>query len=193
MQLLALDPSYSRTGLTFLDTETRNIHISRFTSHIGIKRGFKESYTASCYMRDQVFDYVSALRDTSPLYVAGEIASPSGLASSSMWMLDTILLHDLPKILHATDSYMFHTSYLTFLHHKRYRKSESLELAKLFKKEFEELGYISLLTKRFTHDEAESFLLMTRLFQKFIGSKSISSIYPRIDIEKEISLLGIGR
>lgn len=129
-----------------------------------------------------------------PTHFVQEIASPLGMFSSGLWVLDATLIDTMWKIPVLKQAFMFNTNYLTFLHHKRYKKMESKKLAMSLLQTFLDNGYTLNVRKAYkkltpsviTHDEAESFLFATRLYARLHNDIPLGDVTERILIEKEV-------
>lgn len=172
--------------MAVIDTERKKLYIHRFTSHIGSKKGFAESTQASVALFNQVKDYFVSY-GISPDVIAFESASPLGMVSCSMWLLDAILTDRIYEEFSVDESFVFHTSYLTWLHHKRYKKSDSVQLSKQIMQRFLDSGYTQeVIVKTRCHDEYEAIIFATRLFLRYNSDISFMDICERLHTEKEV-------
>lgn len=191
MVIVGIDPSYSRAGVTVIDTESKRLYIHRFSSPIGAKKGFAESVKASVHLFAQIRDYLLQ-NNLRPDVLGFETASPLGMVSSAMWVLDAIVCDRLTEFFSIQEVFAFHTSYLMFIHHKRYRKMDSIDLGKNILNQWVNMKYtLYTVVKTRCHDEYESIIFATRLYNRYHENSFFLEYNERIYQEKEVPVYKI--
>lgn len=156
MILLGVDPSFTRAGVTIVNTDTMEIIHDKIEGRMSknFDNNFKESL-------DRCKRLSNLLKGYKVDYALSEHPFPGGISSPGLFMLDGMLMYTL-YLMQTANLYIVHPSYLKHLHGKNYEKSDSIKLAKELKVIYLKHGY-SFNKNKITHDESESFLFVTRL------------------------------
>ena len=170
MILMGLDPSYTRAGITILNTETKELNFYKLEGRMNknYDNVWREALDRCKRLSELVVQYnVDIVFSESPF--------PNADSSPGLYLLDGMLHYTL-YLSKVSKVYVVHPSYLKAIHQGKYFKSDSIELGKQLKTLYEKHGYICN-KNRIVHDEYESFIFLTRLFVLLnIDSKLISDI-----------------
>lgn len=189
MRLFGLDPSYTNTGISIIDSDIKKIILRAYGLPIGEKT-FSNMYICA---NDRSSIVVKTLFDIYNVYDYGitETPPPVGSFGSGLFALDTLLVYRLQQ---TFDCPILGVSpmYLSHLHKKRgYKKSESIVLAKKIMNIFINHGYSIDLLGRLSSDMAEAFLFVVRGFVVSINdeiSSEVLSLVPWYSDKKEFLL-----
>lgn len=165
MVLVGLDPSFSRTGISVIDTNSKVIRITDVRNTIGKEKNFVNIFKCSLRVHKGIRDFIDELGIDLD-YIVSEIPPPRAMFASGLYALDTSLFLDLiyryPKL---KGIYLLHPTYIAHLHgKKKYNKSESVDMAKKLFDIFTTYSYHISYDGRLSHDCAESFLFAVRLY-----------------------------
>ena len=157
MVLFGLDPSYTRAGIAILDTETKEVTLTKLEGKMNknYENNWKEALDRCKSLSNLVSTY-------SVEYAISEMPFPGAESSCGLYLLDgmlhyTLFLSKISKV------YVVHPSYLKHIHQGKYYKSDSVNLFKELKVIFMKHGY-SFNKNRIVNDEAEAFIFLVRLF-----------------------------
>ena len=159
MILIGIDPSYSRTGLIIMNTESKEIRSIKVENKIG-EKDFVNLYNKANDQSNKIIKEIPNKID----YVMSECPLPQAQFSSGLFALDSLMLYKLslnrPKMINV-----LHPSYLKYIHKSsKYTKTDSVNLAKSFLEVFTKNGYIFSVNGRWSNDECEAFIFSVRLF-----------------------------
>lgn len=180
MKYIALDPSFSKSGLCILDTVDKTILFKPIVPP-GKNDTFKDAIGRSTYIALEVLKEL----DLSSRYKA-IIEEPmvSSMKASRLGLLSGVVTTTFLYIPHITHIYTINPIAITSLNSaapnkaKLNKKQLSSSIALAILEHFEQLGYtITLWTDKYnkdgspkkrklSHDEAESFLMMLLLLKK---------------------------
>lgn len=174
MRILSVDLSFSRTGTSLLDTELKLLTLEKYSVPINTKSfiGIQEAV-------NQMMALLSPLISKADRVVMEE-PFPNSNFSSGLYALDSVFYREC-KVPIIT----YNPTTLAHIHGTRkYSKSDSTKLAQALIKDFYS-KYFLVNKERFTHDEAESLIYLTRaIYSKFRLTtdirRTIDSINPRI-------------
>ena len=190
MILVGIDPSYTRTGLVILDTELKEITSIRVENKIG-EKDYVNLYNKA---NEQSYN-INRLISQKPDFIMSECPFSQAQFSSGLFALDSLMFYKLsqrcPK---AID--VLHPSYLKYLHkNAKYTKTDSVNLAKEFLKVYQVHGYSFDVQGRWSNDECEAFLFLTRLFVKLgidsVLIRELAQVNTRIMDIKETRLFSL--
>lgn len=167
MKIIGIDPSFTRTGISILDTESKVININNFKGVMG--KHFDISWNQA-YDRVLQLNALLKVNNVSKAYVLSECPFPGGSSSEGLYQLDSMLFLFLKLSKYTVD--IVHPSYLKHIHHGTYMKKDSVNLYKKLRVVFEKHGY-KFNKNRICHDEAESFIFLTRCFIKQEADKAV--------------------
>ncbi len=157
MKLIGLDPSFTNTGIAMIDILNNRLVFKSVGSPIGEKTF--SNIVQNVY--DQVNRIVSSL-GKGPYKIITETPPAAGNFSSGLFALDTHLsltLRDKAIILYGVSPV-----YLAHIHGTRkYKKSESVAVAKKLIGLYEKHGFITIVEGRLSADMSEAFIFATRL------------------------------
>ena len=153
--LCGLDPSFKRTGISIYTGDT--IVITSYKVDLEKEKTFQNVWKEACEIATKVTEKISEYRVSQ---VISEVPPPRGEYSPGLWCLDSLIMDRLFRA--SIDKiYTIGPQYIGHVHGKRgYSKTESVELAKNI------ISRLNLKVEvgRINHDEAESFILLCRLF-----------------------------
>lgn len=174
MIYVAVDPSFTRTGLCILDTKRKTIYFKPI-SPPGTNKTYSDTINRSLYVLNNIFDSFH-LHELVTLLI--EEPMVSSIKASSLGVLSGVLTSHLVNHEIITKLYTANPNTIRQLNSALPNKNEVSKKAlsktsvELILKLFEEIGYtITLWTdkprkRQICHDEAESFmLLLLMLFQ----------------------------
>lgn len=167
MKLIGIDPSFTRTGISILDTEAKVVNINNFKGKMG--KHFDISWSQA-YDRVLQLNALLKVNNVNNAFILSECPFPGGSSSEGLYQLDSMLFLYLKLANHTVD--IVHPSYLKHLHQGAYEKKDSVNLYKNLRLVFEKHGY-KFNKNRVCHDEAESFIFLTRCFIKQEIDKSL--------------------
>lgn len=160
MKIIGIDPSFTRLGISILDTESKQVSINKFEGRMG--KQFDISWTEA-YDRVLQLNALLKVYNVNNAYILSECPFPGGSSSEGLYQLDSMLFLFLKLSKHSLD--IVHPGYLKHLHKGTYTKKDSVNLYKKLRLVFEKHGY-KFNKNRVCHDEAESFIFLTRCFVK---------------------------
>jgi hypothetical protein len=169
-KVLAMDLSFTRSGIVLFDVKGKSLTFHRVSTTIGDK-SFKNMQAAIASILRDVKKHTEGVQ-----LLVMEEPFPHSHFSSGLYALDSVVYqaHADKEIITYSASLLGHT------HGKRkYNKSESVNLALAFIDKFKDEGW-SINVKRICHDEAEAFIygvyalidksLLTRQLEKSLSS-----------------------
>lgn len=163
MIYVGIDPSLRRSAVSYYDSEKNRFVITSFPKTLETKKGYEEVYSDANKISDEVSRYISGIGKG--LCVISEIPPPQGQYSPGLYAYDSLLIHKLQEQGSVKEFYRVYPNYLGHVHKKRkYNKSESVILATSIIERIKKRGAKFYNTsKRFNHDESESFIFLCRL------------------------------
>ena len=158
MSLLALDPSFRRTGISVYSDGEITIN------SIGLESNPDKSFHSIWHQIDELTQSIcNYAKDFKVEQVISEIPPPVGQYSAGLWALDSVLFHRI-RLLQVKSLYVVPPNYIAHIHGTRkYTKTDSVELAKSIMEGLSGRCKITLNTKRLNHDQCESFLFFMSL------------------------------
>lgn len=154
--LIALDCSFTRTGVCIIDLVEKKIYFHTASEKIGEKQ-FENVVHAGQSIVNQLKTIFNSYSDDYDLII--EAPLPMSSMSSALYSLDTLIYNEFES--HIKMSYNPATL-RSRIHGRKYDKNDSVNLASKYLKILEDNGYIIntvIGTKRkLTHDNAEAFL-----------------------------------
>lgn len=180
MILMGIDPSFTRTGLSIYNTETKELFITKIVNELPKNKSFQNLFNVASSISENI---LKIIEDYDVDFIISEVPPPQGSFSSGLFGLDMVILYSIRSL--VKEIYTVPPTYLAHIHGKRgYKKSDSSELGKRL---------IPLLTdkvhKRYTHDEYESLIFLCRLvYIKGFIQDELLSIKPNYKNSKEIML-----
>ena len=179
--------------------------LSPFAIPIFILSGVVEVYVANSLSKEKSFENVYldvikqandmiktifTMRDTIAgedkivVKVISEVPPPRGQFAPGLYALDVLYISHLYSLKNVESIYRLYPNYLAHVHGKRnYAKSESVTLAK---------RYYKIITgnecPKINHDEAESFIFLSRLLVREGVAGELTFQYPVMEEEKELEL-----
>lgn len=157
---VGLDPSFTRTGLSLVDTENKEVLFTSFSCQIGEKQ-FENVYKASKNIVASLQSFLSPYKN---VRIVMECPLPSAMFSPGLYCLDTLIFSTFESLIDRTYS----PTYLVKLHGKRkYTKQDSVDLALERLEVLKDKGYV-VKQKRINHDCAESFLYLFDFYKDLL-------------------------
>lgn len=154
--LIALDCSFTRTGICIIDLVEKKIYFYTASEKIGEKQ-FENVVHAGQSIVNQLKTIFNSYSDDYDLII--EAPLPMSSMSSALYSLDTLIYNEFES--HIKMSYNPATL-RSRIHGRKYDKNDSVNLASKYLKILEDNGYIINTAigtkKKLTHDNAEAFL-----------------------------------
>ena len=193
MNFLGLDPSFTRTGYSIIDTEKKIVWIRRASTNIDDK-GYNSIWRASWTLTQEIvgsLDELGIILDS----VIMEVPVAGQVFSGGLFMLGTHIIDTLSNKYQGMDYYTLYPNFVSNrLHGKRsYNKAESTVLAFKWIKELQNMGYEIISQKssknipiKIVHDEAESFLFLVKLMSlKGLIPEELIKVNPNFHTRKD--------
>ena len=185
MVLVALDPSFSCSGVSIIDTENKVITLAEIKCRMGST--FQESFNSSINIVTRIMKLLKDYEDK--IIILSEEPFPNQMASSGLYQLDSLIFFNLITLKSFNTIYNIHPNFLKKIHNKKsYKKSESTELAKEFLDIFLHNDFTCNKTK-FNNNVAEAFIYACKLYCKMSTTneitKSLYKIKPCLKDDKE--------
>lgn len=157
MFLVALDPSFTRTGICIINLQNKNIYFDTASCKIGEKQ-FENVVNAASSVCSQIQEIVNNICGDDFILIM-ESPLPVSSMSAALYSLDTIIYKAFQS--HIKQTYNPATL-CSKIHGHKYDKKDSIELANKFLKKLSDSGYIIVSTigtkKKIPHDCCEAFL-----------------------------------
>ncbi len=187
MKYMAIDPSFSRTGLCILDTDTKTIFLKPI-SPPGSNKTFNDTVNRGMYIAEQIIKEISHLHNITMLIEEPMISSikASSLGVLSGILTTTLTQHPSIKTVYTVNPNTIRQLNSALSDKKGLSKKQiSFLSAEVLFAIFEQEGYtISLWTntprkRKFCHDEAEAFMLCILLLLKdnVLSDSLVQNIY----------------
>ena len=187
MKYMAIDPSFTRTGLCILDTDTKTIFLKPI-SPPGSNKTFNDTINRGMYIATEITKELSDLHNITMLIEEPMISS---IKASSLGVLSGVLTTTLTQHPSISTIYTVNPNTIRQLNsalpNKQglSKKQISSLSAELLLARFEQEGYtITLWTdkprkRKLCHDEAEAFMLAILLLiqDKILTPEFLQSIY----------------
>lgn len=193
-----VDPSLKRTGISVMDIENKKVYINKFEFKEPMRNlSFNGVLERAILVKKLVIEWLESLGKVD--LVISETPPPMARFSSGLSILDGLLIDQLVERTGCKVLFLG-AGYLSYLHRtKKYIKDDSMKLFENIKKVFEEKGY-EIVTyyglkkglPKICHDEAESFIFLSRLVcRENIDNMrdDIVKVCDRLGDKKETSLL----
>lgn len=156
--IVSLDPSFSRTGICIINLEKKEIFFDTASCKIGEKQFeniVKAAQTVVHQLEEAIYRHISS----SDYMLISEAPLPLSSMSAALYSLDTLIYNDFES--HIVKTYNPATL-RSKIHHHKYDKKDSYNLADKYIKILAHSGY-NILTelgtkKKIPHDCAEAFL-----------------------------------
>ena len=185
MVLLALDPSFSCTGVSIIDLNNKVITLAEVKCHMG--SDFQTSFSNAINITTRIIKLLKEYEED--LVILSEEPFPGQLTSPGLYQLDSLIFFNLIALKSFNTIYNIHPNFLKKVHNKKsYHKSESTELAKEFLDIFLHNDFTCNKTK-FNNNVAEAFIYACKLYCKMSSTneitKSLYKIKPCLKDDKE--------
>jgi hypothetical protein len=169
--ILAQDPSFAKLAFSLYDGKS-TIYIQNCTFSLGECVGFEKVFHASKDILSQYTTRLESLGVNKTLFIDkifSEIPPPNGTYAAGLFALDTYILDHLWSYLPScSEIWTLPPSFLMTLHNTRkYKKSESVTLAKYFMNDILKGRFTYKYTGILNADRAESFLFLVKAFCKY--------------------------
>ena len=164
--LIALDCSFTRTGICIIDLVEKKIYFYTASEKIGEKQ-FENVVHAGQSIVNQLKTIFNAYSNDYDLII--EAPLPMSSMSAALYSLDTLIYNEFES--HIKMSYNPATL-RSRIHGRKYDKNDSVNLASKYLKILEDNGYIINTVigtkKKITHDNAEAFLYAHLYLTQFL-------------------------
>lgn len=164
--LIALDCSFTRTGITILDTVEKKFYFETASEKIGEKQ-FENVFHAAKSIVNQLKKVFEPYGDDYDLIMESPL--PMSSMSAALYALDTLIYNEFESHIKTTYN---PATLRSKIHGRKYTKTDSQELAYKYLNILSKSMYTVLSTmgtkKKICHDCCESFLYL-HLYLKNLG------------------------
>ena len=185
---VGIDPSMKRSGISMY--YKGKVLIDCVANSLSKEKSFENVYLDVIKQANDMIKTIFTMRDTIAgedkivVKVISEVPPPRGQFAPGLYALDVLYISHLYSLKNVESIYRLYPNYLAHVHGKRnYAKSESVTLAK---------RYYKIITgnecPKINHDEAESFIFLSRLLVREGVAGELTFQYPVMEEEKELEL-----
>lgn len=165
---MGLDMSYTSAGVALYNDKDKKIVFHVIKHKAGTK--FNENVVNAITISNRLTNFLKD--EGTPNAVFIEQPFNGANFSSGLYLLDGVVINNL-YTMGVSRVYTFHTSYLNYIKMiKKADKKTSLELAKKIVEVFEKHGY-DINKEKYTHDESEALIFLTRGVCMFSKDKKL--------------------
>ena len=185
--------SFKRSGIAIFYEKTGEIVVTECRLEANSNKSFEQIYRDVRTQTDNIMRKINdalisgfavspiLLRDDQDITVFSECPPPQGNFAPGLYALDVSIFTAMAR--EDMTVYRLYPTYVGHVHGKRkYNKSESIEVAREILSKYKH----RIITKRFSHDEAEAVIFLARnMAHHDVLDESLIKKYPGLGSSKE--------